>query len=351
VRDTAGRRANDGTVLPSSLSVWMIAGALATLLVAGHGSLSAGEAREAKFLLSWGTKGEKPGEFYSPIGVAINKKDEVYVTDLNNARLQEFTADGKHLGGFDLPRDTPERRSSQAGGIAVDDDGLIYVTFMMQDKVRVYTDSGQLVREWGKRGKADGEFHMPGGIVLGKGGTVDVADQANHRVQRFTAEGKFLASWGEHGSMPGQFGGNDTAGSRFGGPHFLAMDSKGRLYTTEGTPGRIQQFSPEGKPLLFWGDKGQQPGGFGALQTGYAKNTFGPIGILVDRHDRVWVSSLNDRVQAFTPEGKFLLGIGGTGQGPGQFVRPHGMALDSKGHLYVADAGNQRIQKFEIPDP
>jgi sugar lactone lactonase YvrE len=129
------------------------------------------------------------------------------------------------------------------------------------------------------------------------------------------------------------------------------MDSKGRLYTTEGTPGRIQQFSPEGKPLLFWGDKGQPPGGFGALQTGYAKNTFGPIGILVDRHDRVWVSSLNDRVQAFTPEGKFLLGIGGTGQGPGQFVRPHGMALDSKGHLYVADAGNQRIQKFEIPDP
>jgi sugar lactone lactonase YvrE len=321
------------------------------LLVAGHGSLSAGEAKEAKFLLYWGTKGEKPGEFSSPIGVAINKEDEVYVTDLNNARLQKFTARGKHLGGFDLPRDTPERRSSQAGGIAVDDDGLIYVTFMMQDKVRVYTDSGQLVREWGKRGKADGEFHMPGGIVLGKGGTVDVADQANHRVQRFTAEGKFLASWGEHGSMPGQFGGNDTAGSRFGGPHFLAMDSKGRLYTTEGTPGRIQQFSPEGKPLLFWGDKGQQPGGFGALQTGYAKNTFGPIGILVDRHDRVWVSSLNDRVQAFTPEGKFLLGIGGTGQGPGQFVRPHGMALDSKGHLYVADAGNQRIQKFEIPDP
>ena len=62
------------------------------------------------------------GEFSSPIGVAINRKDEVYVTDLNNARLQKFTADGKHLGGFDLPRDTPQRKSSQAGGIAVDDE-------------------------------------------------------------------------------------------------------------------------------------------------------------------------------------------------------------------------------------
>ena len=65
----------------------------------------------------------------------------------------------------------------------------------------------------------------------------------------------------------------------------------------------------------------------------------------------MWVSSLNDRVQLFTPEGKFLLGLGGTGKGPGQFARPHGLAVDSKGNLYVADAGNQRIQKFEVPDP
>ncbi|HJT79500.1 MAG TPA: 6-bladed beta-propeller, partial [Gemmataceae bacterium] len=64
-----------------------------------------------------------------------------------------------------------------------------------------------------------------------------------------------------------------------------------------------------------------------------------------------WVSSLNDRVQCFTPEGRFLFGIGSSGKGPGQFARPHGLALDSKGNLYVADAGNQRVQKFAIPDP
>ena len=149
---------------------------------------------------------------------------------------------------------------------------------------------------------------------------------------------------------PGQFGGGEPAGSRFGGPHFLALDGKGRLYTTEGTPGRVQQFSADGKPLLSWGDHGDGPGGFGALKTGYSKSTFGPVAITVDARDRVWVSSLNDRVQAFTPEGKFLFGIGGTGQAPGQFSRPHGMAFDRKGHLYVADASNQRIQKFEVPD-
>lgn len=351
MKSGAMRRANfDASLLPEGMR-WLSVAALAALLLVGLGPNSAGEGDDAKFLLAWGQHGDKPGEFSSPIGIAINTKDELFVTDLNNARVQKFSADGKYLGGFDLPLDTPPRKASLAGGIAVDDGGFIYLSFMGQHKVAVYTEDGKPVREWGKKGNADGEFNQPGGIVLAPDGTVYVADQCNHRIQKFTTEGKFLGTWGEHGGEPGKFGGPEAAGSRFAGPHFLARDSRGLLYTTEGALGRVQQFSPDGKPLLAWGDKGTQPGGFGGLQTGYAKNTFGPIAIFVDTHGRVWVSSLNDRVQAFTKEGKFLLGLGGTGAEPGQFVRPHGMAMDSKGHLYVADAGNQRIQKFEIPDP
>jgi DNA-binding beta-propeller fold protein YncE len=167
----------------------------------------------------------------------------------------------------------------------------------------------------------------------------------------FDTAGKFRGKWGQHGSGPGQFGGNEPKGSRFGGPHFLARDTRGRIYTTEGTMGRVQQFSAEGKPVRAWGDKGSQPGGFGAMKTGFSRQTFGPIGVFVDGKDRVWVSSLNDRVQAFTMGGELLFQLGGTGDGPGRFARPHGMAVDSKGYFYVADAGNQRIQRFEIPDP
>lgn len=309
----------------------------------------ADDIQEPKFFLAWGQKGDQPGEFYSPIGIAINQKDEIFVTDVNNARVQKFSPEGKYLGGFDLPRDEPKRKSNQAGGIAIDANGLIYLSFMSQHKVAVYTDGGKLVREWGKKGKSEGEFNQPGGIVFGPADTLCVTDQCNHRVQQFTTEGKFLAQWGEYGKQPGQFGEPDRAGSRFGGPHLIARDSQGRLYTTEGTAGRVQQFSSAGKSLAAWGGKGTQAGGFGDLKTGYSKHGFGPIGIVVDRHDRVWVSSLNDRVQAFTTEGKFLFGIGGSGKEPGQFARPHGMAFDSQGNLYVCDAGNQRIQKFAIP--
>ena len=308
------------------------------------------ESKAPRCILSWGKKGDKPGEFYSPIGIAINAKDEVFVTDVNNARVQRFSSEGKHLGGFDLPRDEPKRKSCQAGGIALEK-GHVYLTFMQQHKVVVYTEEGKLVRQWGKRGKGDGEFDQPGGIVLGRDGNVYVADQCNHRVQKFTKEGKFLGKWGQYGEKPGQFGAPERAGSRFAGPHFLAQDNKGYLFTTEGVSGRVQKFTPEGKPHSSWGNKSDDPGGFGSTKMGYSPYSFGPITVAVDAHDRVWVSSLNDRVQAFTSDGKFLFGISGSGKKKGQLARPHGMAFDSQGHLYIADAGNQRIQKFEIPAP
>src|SRR5262245_41083044 len=101
---TAVRRpTNRGAVLPPRSGGRMMVTALATLLLLGQGPLLAGEVKGPRFVLAWGKKGDRADEFHSPIGVAISKKDEVYVTDLNNARLQRFTADGKYVGGFDLP--------------------------------------------------------------------------------------------------------------------------------------------------------------------------------------------------------------------------------------------------------
>lgn len=325
--------------------------ALASAPLVGARRLLAAGISEPRFVLTWGKKGDQPGDFYSPISIAITPKDELFVTDLNNSRVQKFTADGKYLSGFDLPGDTPPRRACMIGGMALDGEGLIYLAFMLKDKIAVYNEAGQVVREWGKRGAGDGELYQPGGIVIRRDGTLFVADQCNHRVQHFTLSGQFLGKWGRHGSLPGRFGGPEPAGSRFAGPHFLSQDSQGRLYTTEGVLGRVQQLSPEGEPLAAWGNKSSEPGGFGALPTRYSQSSFGPIGVMVDRYDRVWVSSLNDRVQCFTPEGRFLFAAGSPGKEPGQWARPHGMAMDSQGYLYVADAGNERIQKFEVPRP
>lgn len=303
--------------------------------------------QQPRVVLQWGHKGSNPGEFYSPICIAVSAADEVFVADVNNARVQQFTTEGKFVAAFDLPVDKQPRKSCQVGGLAIDSTGNLYLAFMIQHKIAVYSKTGKLLRQWGKLGTGNGEFNQPGGIVIRSDGTIVVNDQCNHRVQVFTKDGQFLRKWGEHGAKPGQFGGPDRAGSRFGGPHFLTQDHRGRLYTTEGFLGRIQQFSADGQPLLAWGDKKKEPGAFGEHQMPNL-GSVGPIGVFADAKDRIWVTSLNHRLQGFTPDGKLLYRLDGIGPDD-PFSHPHGMAADSKGFLYLADSGNQRIVKLEVP--
>ena len=292
-----------------------------------------------RFLLEWGHKGTNAGEFTSPIGIAVGPRDEVFVAEFNASRVQRFNSRGIPLGQFPTLKNP--------GGIAVDRDGRCYVSSMTQHKVAVYDTWGNPLAEWGDiKGAGDNQFSQPGGIVIGPDDAVWIADQGNHRVVRYSMEGKFLGKFGRHGKEPGQFGGVTNAGSRFGGPQFIAFDNQQTIYTTEASSGRIQRLDMEGRPLGAWGDNNDGPGGFGGRPKDDRTPLPGPIAIWVDRLGRVWIGATNNRVQLFTRDGRFLLQLGGDGTGPGQFHLPHGMATDSKGNVYVVDASNQRIQKF-----
>lgn len=292
--------------------------------------------RAPRFVLAWGKQGAAAGELNIPIGIAVNARDEVFVSEFRNNRVQKFSTHGKPLGSFPV--------GEMAGGLAVDRAGNLYVALLMAGKVEVYSPEGKLLRTLGKPGKGPGDLDQPGGLAVAADGTVYVADQVNRRVVHFAPDGKVIRAWGEYGVKPGQFGGNVPKNQRVGGPQFVALDREGNVFTTEASVGRVQKFSPEGKFLLAWGGNHTGPGGFG----GRPKNLPGPIGIAIDTKGRVWVSATNNKVQQFTAEGKYLRGFGGTGEGPGQFHTPHGLALDSRGRLYVVDTKNHRVQKFDV---
>jgi sugar lactone lactonase YvrE len=317
----------------------------AFLLVVMASGVNAGESdRPIRFLAEWGSKGTKPGEFHFPIGIAINTDEEIFVSDFYNSRVQKFSLDGKLLAVIPV--------FPNPGGIATGRSGELYIAHFAEtkraertaDRISVYDAAGKLLRQWGRTGSGDGEFDCPGGIALARDGRLFVADQTNRRVQVFNGDGKLLAKWGEHGSKPGQFGGAVSLRSRVGGPQFVALDADGNVFTTEGSECRVQKFTPRGKPLLAWGKDSEEPGGFGGGWLGGKLK--GPVGICVD-HGSVWVTSVNGRVQQFTPEGKFLRGLTAEpGSSPGQFMAPHGVVLDRQRNLYVVDAYNHRVQKF-----
>jgi DNA-binding beta-propeller fold protein YncE len=293
-------------------------------------------------VLTWGTNGSSDGEFDVPIAIAVNQKDEILVTDFRQgknadakSRVQRFDQEGRFLGSFET--------DPMPGGLALGKDGLLYATHMMKHKVAVYDPAGKVVREFGKQGTAPGEFEQPGGIALGPDGSVYVADQANRRVQRLSTAGEPISAWGKYGTAPGEFGGNSHPKGRGGGPHFIAFNSHGELYTTEASVGRIQKFKADGTFLHAWGDNEVGPGHFGGH-----KSMPGPLAVAVDYKDRLWVTSTNHYVHQFTAEGRFLQRVGGEGSDPGQFELPHGLAFDSQHCLYVADARNSRIQKLAI---
>jgi hypothetical protein len=85
-----------------------------------------------------------------------------------------------------------------------------------------------------------------------------------------------------------------------------------------------------------WGSKGSGDGQFG-----------NPSGISIDSSDNVYVAdSGNNRIQKFDSNGKFITKWGSTGSGDGQFSTLADIAVDSSGNVYVTDSGNNRIQVF-----
>jgi DNA-binding beta-propeller fold protein YncE len=72
-----------------------------------------------------------------------------------------------------------------------------------------------------------------------------------------------------------------------------------------------------------------------------------PTGVAVDPDGNLYVcDTLNNRVEIFDADGKFVSTFGKAGDGPGYFARPKGVAIDSDGHIWVADGQQDRVQVF-----
>ena len=121
-----------------------------------------------------------------------------------------------------------------------------------------------------------------------------------------------------------------------GTPLALVEDACVRGAVVADPGGVVTQMCPTCLFVAKWGTAGTAAGQFDQ-----------PYGVAVDVDGTVYVAdSGNDRIQKFTNTGTFLGSWGTTGTGDGEFDLPHGVGVDGSGNVYVADSGNDRIQKF-----
>jgi DNA-binding beta-propeller fold protein YncE len=183
--------------------------------------------------------------------------------------------------------------------------------------------------------RAESVLRFPEAVAVDAEGNVYVADQLSYAVQKFSDAGVFETEWGSYGGGHGQFG-------PIGG---LATDAAGNVYVVDSSRNRIQKFDPNGTFIAQWGHTGSEPGqfNFGSSQD-YTKPPGGGIAVA---GNYVYVAdSGNNRIQRFNLQGGEGMQWGTNGSGPGQFSYPRGVAANAS-EVLVADDDNHRIEKFD----
>src|SRR5579885_2954049 len=197
---------------------------------------------------------------------------------------------------------------------------------------------GWMDRLAGTKPQADQNVKLPFqlirtcGLAFDSKGKVYAADQGVAAIFIFDPEKK--------GEVEMIKNGEDA---RFGMINGLAIDDENRfLYVVDTQNDVVDVFDADNFKLL------RKIGVAGKKHTLTDPGTFSlPTNVAVDKDGDVYVTdTLNDRVEIFDADGKFITMFGKNGDGPGSLSRPKGIAVDSDKHIWIADAMQQRVKVF-----
>jgi sugar lactone lactonase YvrE len=151
-------------------------------VVQGHTPGAMGDPRvlkfdkTGKFIKSWGGKGKEPGKFDVAHGIAIDAKGLLWVTDRENQRIEIFDQDGNFI-----------RENKYAGlpcGLDIGAQNIFMVTGFTGQLLKLDLD-GKVLAVMGKPGKGLGEFGEAHYLAVSPKGEIYIADTVNNAVQKF----------------------------------------------------------------------------------------------------------------------------------------------------------------------
>jgi DNA-binding beta-propeller fold protein YncE len=234
---------------------------------------------EGNFLTSWGE-----GLFKRPHAVHMGPDDTIFCTDDGDHTVRKCTLDGKELLTLGTPGEPSPYMSlrpfCRCTHTACAPNGDIYVSDGYGNAcIHKYDPAGRYLKSWGSPGTRPGEFNIPHNITCDADGWVYVADRESHRIQVFDGEGRYETQWNN-------------------------LHRPSAIYMPRGSC-----------PLCYVGEAGPS--------------------MSVNRT----VPNLGARVTILDNTGEPVARLGGEhpGNEPGQFISPHGIAVDSTGSIYVGE--------------
>jgi surface protein len=194
-------------------------------------------------------------------------------------------------------------------------------------------------------GTTPGTYPIPEGAtnyIFYKAVYNSTSDESNYRVASVVLDYELDGS-------PYEYEDDDISTTYFGvspnstdgeiiNPGGIEVDSSGFVYVTihSDNDDFIQKYNSEGVYVTRWGGMDSQ----------YGRN-FYPVDIATDLDNNVHVSDYRlDIIEISSTTGNLIYHYGDDGNDDGEFSGPYGITIDLSGNIYIADTGNNRIQKF-----
>ena len=166
--------------------------------------------REGEWVASWGSLGNGPGQFDTPHGIAVSPKDEIFVADRGNRRIQVLDTDGqvparvhhRRAGGREARQDHLRRgdartrkTGSQAPGapdalcMTPGPNPVLFVGDLYPSRIYKVSLDGKVLGVYGQPGRNLGEFGWIHAIACPSENEIWVGELINWRVQKLVTKG------------------------------------------------------------------------------------------------------------------------------------------------------------------
>ncbi|MEO8126253.1 MAG: hypothetical protein ABI822_04120 [Bryobacteraceae bacterium] len=320
----------------------------------------------------WIFPGDGGSAINAPLGklyaVTVDKNDVLYFSDYDSQMVMRLNADGTVTvvagNGFQF-NSGDGGPATHAGvfnpqGLAFDSAGNLYIAESYQHRIRKYSNgvittyAGSVQGFTGDGGQSvNARLNYPTGLAIDTSGAVYFADTQNGRIRRIGPDGVITTVAG-NGKNGFDGDGGPAVNATLNSPEGVAIDGGGNLYIADTLNSRIRKVDSSGNITTVAGaGPGYAGDGGPALNAQLARPKemfFDAAGNLyiADSFDQV-IRRIDTKGVITTVAGSATPGFSGDGDQAlkAALGAPNGVAMDSKGNLYIADTLNLRIRKVD----